>query len=214
MRIGVLGTGDVGKRLATKMVAQGNEVKIGSRTSKNPKALAWAKANGRNASAGSFKEAAEFGQIVFNCTPGAVSLAALKAAGADNLEGKVLVDVSNPLDFSKGMPPTLTVCNTDSVGEEIQRAFPKSKVVKAFNTMSNEIMTDPKAVKGQHDIFLCGNDAKAKAAVVKIMKSFGWASPIDLGDITGSRGMEMILPLWVRLMMTLNIRKFNFKVVR
>lgn len=214
MRIGILGTGDVGNRLATKLTSLGHEVKMGSRTANNPKAAEWAKANGPKASAGTFADAAKFGELVFNCTSGAISLEALKMAGAANLGGKVLVDVSNPLDFSKGMPPTLTVCNTDSVGEQIQRAFPSAKVVKTLNTVSNTLMVNPKTVPGQHDIFVCGNDAKAKSTVVGILKSFGWQDPIDLGDITGSRGVEMILPLWVRLMMTYQNPAFNFKIAR
>lgn len=214
MRIGILGTGDVGSRLATKLVALGNEVMMGSRTAPNPKAANWAKANGSKASAGTFADAAKFGEVVFNCTAGGVSLEALKMAGASNLGGKVLVDVANPLDFSKGMPPTLTVCNTDSLGEQIQRTFPKAKVVKALNTMGNELMVNPSMVPGDHDAFVCGNDPVAKAKVVQILRSFGWKSPIDLGDITGARGLEMILPLWVRLMGNLKTRSFNFKVVK
>lgn len=214
MRIAVLGTGDVGNRLATKLVSLGNEVMMGSRTAKNPKATAWAKAMGARASAGTFEDAARFGEIVFNCTAGAASLEALKLAGKKNLAAKVLVDVANPLDFSKGMPPTLTVCNTDSLGEQIQRAFPDAKVVKALNTMGNELMVNPGLVPGEHDTFVCGNDQQAKAKVVEILRAFGWKSPIDLGDITASRGLEMILPVWVRLMVTLRTRNFNFKISR
>lgn len=214
MKVGVLGTGDVGRALGTKLVSVGNEVRLGSRTADNPKAVEWAKKNGDKASVGTFAEAAKFGDVVFNCIAGAVSVEALKLAGSENLGGKVLVDVSNPLDFSKGMPPTLTVCNTDSLGEQIQRAFPSARVVKAFNTVSNSVMTNPTVVPGQSDIFLCGNDAKAKAVVVDIMKSFGWTNPIDLGDITGARGMEMTLPLWVRLMMTFQNPNFNWKIAR
>jgi 8-hydroxy-5-deazaflavin:NADPH oxidoreductase len=212
MRIGVLGTGTVGGRLGSKLVALGNEVKMGSRTAGNAKAAEWAKANGPRASAGTFADAAKFGEVVFNCTAGAVSLEALKQAGAKNLAGKVLVDVGNPLDFSKGMPPTLTVCNTDSLGEQIQRAFPDAKVVKALNTMGNELMVDPGLVPGEHDTFLCGNDPQAK--VVEILRAFGWKTPIDVGDITGARGLEMMLPVWVRLMGTLKTRNFNFKIAK
>jgi predicted dinucleotide-binding enzyme len=214
MRIGILGTGDVGGRLGTKLVSLGNDVRMGSRTAPNPKAAGWAKANGSKASAGTFADAAKFGELVFNCTAGSASLEALKMAGADNLRGKVLVDVANPLDFSKGMPPTLTVCNTDSVGEQIQRAFPDAKVVKALNTMSNELMVNPQLVPGEHDTFLCGNDPQAKAKVVEILRAFGWKSPVDLGDITAARGMEMMLPVWVRLMGTLQTRNFNFKIAK
>jgi len=214
VRVGVLGTGDVGRRLASKLVALGHEVKMGSRTAKNAKAVEWTKASGPKASAGTFADAAKFGEVVFNCTAGSVSLEALKLAGGKNPSGKVLVDVANPLDFSKGMPPTLTVCNTDSLGEQIQRAFPDAKVVKALNTMGNELMVNPGLVPGEHDTFVCGNDAQAKAKVVEILRAFGWKSPIDLGDITASRGLEMVLPVWVRLMVTLKTRNFNFKIAR
>jgi predicted dinucleotide-binding enzyme len=214
MRIGVLGTGDVGGRLGTKLVSLGNDVRMGSRIAPNPKAASWAKANGSKASAGTFADAAKFGEVVFNCTAGSASLEALKLAGADNLGGKVLVDVANALDFSKGMPPTLTVCNTDSLGEQIQRAFPDAKVVKALNTMSNEVMVNPSLVPGEGDIFVCGNDPQAKAKVVEILRAFGWKSPMDLGDITAARGLEMMLPVWVRLMGTLQTRHFNFKIAR
>jgi 8-hydroxy-5-deazaflavin:NADPH oxidoreductase len=187
---------------------------MGSRTARNPKAAAWVKATGGKASAGTFEDAAKFGELVFNCTSGSASLEALKLAGRKNLAGKVLVDVANPLDFSKGMPPTLTVCNTDSLGEQIQRAFPDTKVVKALNTMANEVMVNPGLVPGEHDTFVCGNDQQAKAKVVEILRAFGWKSPIDLGDISAARGLEMILPIWVRLMVTLGKREFNFKIAR
>jgi predicted dinucleotide-binding enzyme len=214
MRVGILGTGDVGGRLGTKLVSLGNDVRMGSRSAPNPKAASWAKANGPKASAGTFADAAKFGEVVFNCTAGSVSLEALRLAGADNLGGKVLVDVANALDFSKGMPPTLTVCNTDSLGEQIQRAFPDAKVVKALNTMSNEVMVNPSLVPGEGDTFVCGNDPQAKAKVVEILRAFGWKSPIDLGDITAARGLEMMVPVWVRLMGTLQTRHFNFKIAR
>ena len=214
MRVGVLGTGDVGGRLGSKLVSLGHEVKMGSRTAQNAKAAEWTKGNGSRASAGTFADAAKFGEVVFNCTAGSASLEALKLAGAKNLAGKVLVDVANPLDFSKGMPPTLTVCNTDSLGEQIQRAFPEAKVVKALNTIGNEVMVNPGLVPGEHDTFVCGNDPQAKAKVVEILRAFGWKSPIDLGDITAARGLEMVLPIWVRLMVTLKTRNFNFKIAR
>ena len=177
MRIGILGTGDVGARLGTKLVSLGHDVKMGSRIAPNAKAAEWAKANGPRASSGTFADAAKFGEAVFNCTAGSVSLEALKMAGAENLSGKVLVDVANPLDFSKGMPPTLTVCNTDSLGEQIQRAFADAKVVKALNTMSNEVMVNPQLVPGEHDTFLCGNDPQAKAKVVEILRPSGGRTP-------------------------------------
>jgi predicted dinucleotide-binding enzyme len=215
MKLGVLGTGMVGNTIATKLIQLGHEVKMGSRTSGNEKAVQWAKANGPKASNGPFAEAAEFAEIIFNCTAGAASLEALKLAGAKNLKGKILVDISNPLDFSKGMPPTLTVCNTDSLGEQIQRAFPEAKVVKALNTINCNVMVTPDIVPGTHDIFMSGNDSNAKSKVREILTDwFGWKSVIDLGDISTARGTEMYLALWVRLMAVNQTPNFNIKVTK
>ena len=214
MRIGILGTGIVGQTLGTKLVSIGNEVKLGSRSASNEKAAAWVKSAGRGASQGTFADAAAFGELLFNCTSGKASLDALRQAGGKNLDGKVLVDVANPLDFSKGMPPTLAVCNTDSLGEQIQRAFPEARVVKSLNTMSARVMVDPKKVPGDHAIFVCGNDATAKSQVTELLREFGWKTVLDLGDISGARGAEMVLPLWVRLMGTLKSPNFNFIISR
>jgi predicted dinucleotide-binding enzyme len=205
----------VGNAIATKLVKVGHDVKMGSRTADNAKAADWVKANGAKASQGTYADAAAFGELLFNCTAGAASLAALEAAGKQNLAGKVLVDVSNPLDFSKGMPPTLTVANTDSVGEQIQRAFPDTKVVKALNTMNCNIMVDATLVKGEHDVFMCGNDAAAKGKVAELLKgSFGWKNVLDLGDITAARGQEMFVIFWVRIMGALGSPMFNVHVQR
>jgi predicted dinucleotide-binding enzyme len=217
MKICIIGTGNVGQTLGTKLVQLGHEVKMGSRTANNEKAAAWVKASGAKASQGTFADAASFGEVVFNCTKGEVSLEALKAAGANNLKGKVLVDVSNPLDFSKGMPPFLTpsLSNTNSLGEEIQKTFPETKVVKALNTMNCVLMVNPKLVPGSHDLFLCGNDADAKAKVTEILvNGFGWPSVLDIGDLTGARAMEMLLPIWIRLMGQFKTPNFNFKIVK
>jgi len=153
--------------------------------------------------------------VIFNCTHGVVSVEALKLAGERNIAGKILVDVANPLDFSKGMPPTLTLVNTDSLGELIQRTFPDLKVVKTLNTMVCFLMVNPTAVPGDHNVFMSGNDANAKSSINEILKSFGWKEKniIDLGDITTARGTEQLLPIWVRLMGTLKSPMFNFKVV-
>ncbi len=201
--------------LGTTLVQLGHEVKMGSRTPNNPKAVGWAKATGPGASYGTFADAAAFGEIVFNCTLGVGSLEALKLAGAENLNRKTLVDVSNPLDFSKGMPPTLTVCNADSLGEQIQRSFPETRVVKALNMVGHALHTNPGIVPGDHDAFICGNDNEAKADVTKILRDwFGWKNVIDLGDISASRGMEMYLSLWLRLLQVGNRAPFNIIVVR
>jgi predicted dinucleotide-binding enzyme len=216
MNIGILGTGQVGETLATKLISNGHKVKMGSRSATNEKAASWVKKIGANASHGTFSDSAKFGELIINCTKGEVALEALKLAGEENLNGKVLIDVSNPLDFSKGMPPTLTVCNTDSIGEQIQKSFPSAKVVKTFNTMSCLIMVNPRSLTGSHVIFLCGNDYGAKDKVQHLLKTFGWRENeiLDLGDITASRGCEMVLPLWLRIMGTLKSGAFNFNIVK
>jgi predicted dinucleotide-binding enzyme len=201
MHIGVLGTGTVGQALAQALVDHGHEVRMGARAAGHEGAVAWADRSGPLASEGSFADAAAFGELAFNATAGAASLEALEAAGAEQLAGKVLIDVANPLDFSQGMPPTLTVCNDDSLGERIQRAFPEVRVVKALNTVTAAVMVRPSLVSGQHTIFICGDDAAAKEQATVLLEEFGWAagSILDLGDITAARGMEMYLPLWLRL---------------
>ena len=135
MNIGILGTGIVGNTIGTKLVQLGNKVMMGSRTADNNKAGLWVTAAGKGALQGTFADAAKFGDILFNCTQGKVSIEALTLAGKENLKGKILIDLSNPLDFSKGMPPSLTVCNTDSLGEQLQREFPETKVIKTLNTV-------------------------------------------------------------------------------
>jgi predicted dinucleotide-binding enzyme len=214
MRIGILGTGIVGQTIGSALVKNGHDVMLGSRSATNEKAAKWVADTGARARQGTFADAASFGEIVFNCTGGQVSLEALRSAGEANLGGKVLVDVSNPLDFSKGFPPTLSVCNTDSVAEQIQLAFPNVKVVKSLNTMTAAVMLNPSVVPGEHDVFLSGNDAGAKQQVAELLRSFGWRNIIDLGDITSARGAEMILPLWLRLMGAFKSPLMNFHIAR
>ncbi len=212
--IAILGTGMVGDTLGTKLVSLGHKVRMGSRSAGNEKATAWAKLNGESASNGTFADAAAFGEIIFNCTLGQVSLEALQLAGRENLQGKILVDVANPLDFSKGMPPSLSVCNTDSLGEVIQRQFTDVKVIKTLNTMNCQLMTNPGALKDPGNVFICGNDSGAKAEVENLIRSFGWEKIIDLGDISAARGTEQVLPIWVRLMSQLGTPMFNFSIVQ
>jgi hypothetical protein len=216
MKIAVLGTGEVGRRIGSKLVGVGHEVMLGSRTADNDKAVAWAKEAGSRASHGTFADAAGSAELVFNCTSGAASLTVLDAAGAKNLAGKILVDLSNPLDFSGGFPPKLSVCNTESLGERIQAALPDTKVVKTLNTMANPIMVDPQSVgDGEHDVFVSGNDSGAKATVTALLqRDFGWKRVIDLGDITTARGTEAWLLLWTRLYAALGNAEFNLALVR
>lgn len=211
MKIGVLGTGDVGTNLASKFAELGHEVILGSRSAEKAKGLV--RKMGPKASGGTFADAASFGEVIFNCTSGSGSLEALKSAGAKDLNGKVLVDVANPLSFAKGQL-SLTVANTDSLGEQIQRAFPAAKVVKALNTMNFRVQTNPKIVHGESDAFICGNDQGAKAKVTGILGWFGWKSVIDLGGIDRARGMEAILLIWFALSQKYNFEPLNFRIVK
>jgi len=217
MKIAVLGTGGVGNTIGSRLIELGHTVMMGSRTANNDKALAFVAKHGNNkAFAGTFADAAKYGSLVFNCTLGMESLNILNMAGAANLNEKVLIDVSNPLDFSKGMPPTLGVCNTTSLGEEIQKAFPKVKVVKTLNTMWCGLMVNPNLLnEGEHTVFMCGDDEGAKAAAKTVLYSFGWKehNVMDLGDITAARGTEMLLPVWLRIYGAKKTGTFNFKVI-
>ena len=215
MRIGILGTGMVGQAIGGKLVELGHDVRMGARQAGNEKARAFVEKSGAGASEGSFADAAAHGEFVFNCTGGMVSLAAVEAAGVDNLAGKILIDVSVPLDFSKGFPPALSFRGEDSVGEQLQRALPRTLVVKTLNTVNCNIMVNPALLPGEHDIFVGGNDAGAKATVTGILKEwFGWTSVIDLGDITTSRGTEAYVLLWVRLYGATGGPNFNIRLVR
>jgi predicted dinucleotide-binding enzyme len=216
VRIGVLGTGAVGQTLATKLVELGHEVRMGSRDAGNEKATEWAESAGDAATNGTFADAAGFGDVVLNCTAGAASLQALEQAGEDALRGKVLIDVSNALDFSRGMPPSLTVCNTDSVAEQIQRRFPETRVVKTLNTVNHQVMVEPSRVPGEHDVFVAGDDEAAKGQAIELLEAFGWPREriVDLGGIDGARAMEMYLPLWLRLFRTFGTPHVNVRVAR
>ncbi|MET8809417.1 NAD(P)-binding domain-containing protein [Streptomyces sp. NPDC004546] len=225
MRYAVLGTGIVGRTIAAKLTALGHETVIGTRAPEatlartepdgygNPSFAQW-QADHSAVRLATFAEAAARAEAVVNTTAGAASLEALTAAGADNLAGKVLIDIANPLDFSAGMPPSLNPVNTDSLGEQIQHAFPDTRVVKALNTMNCEVMVDPSRVAGKHDVFVSGDDTDAKKQVTELLVSFGWpaTSVIDLGDITTARGTEMLLPVWLRLWGALGHADFNFHI--
>jgi 8-hydroxy-5-deazaflavin:NADPH oxidoreductase len=226
VRFGILGTGVVGKTIAVRLDDLGHDVIVGTRNPEetlsrtdpdqygNPPFGAWQEEH-PEVRLGTFAEAAAHGDMVVNATAGAVSLEALEQAGEDNLNGKILIDIANPLDFSKGMPPTLLVSNTDSLGEQIQRRFPEAKVVKTLHTMNAYVMVDPAQLAAtDHTVFVSGDDAEAKARVSELLRSFGWSDIIDLGDITTARGTEMVLPIWVRLFGVLQKPIYNFKIVR
>jgi 8-hydroxy-5-deazaflavin:NADPH oxidoreductase len=226
MRIAVLGTGMVGRALAARLAELGHDVVVGTRDANatmaraetdnmgNPPFRAWAQDHPQ-VKVASLAEAAAASEMVVNATSGAGSIPALSAAGEDNLADKVLLDVANPLDFSAGMPPTLFVKDTDSLAEQIQRAFPAAKVVKALNTMNAYLMADPKQLAGgDFSVFVSGDDPAAKATVADLLRSFGHTDVIDLGDITTARGPEMVMPIWLRLWNAVGTPMFTFKIVR
>jgi hypothetical protein len=204
----------VGKAIATKLVEVGHEVRMGSRTSGNESAAAWSAALGDLASEGTFADAAGFGEVVFNCTNGDGALAAVGSA-AEELDGKLLVDVCNPLVFVDGTP-SLSVGITDSLGERLQRAVPGTFVVKALNTVNCDVMVDPSLVAGDHVIFLCGNDSDAKARTVALLGEFGWpaARVVDIGDIAGARATEGYMLIWLRMMGVVGGSHFNITLQR
>jgi predicted dinucleotide-binding enzyme len=225
MNIAVLGTGMVGRAIAARLHELGHDVTVGTRDPEatqartepdgmgNPPFSAWRDTN-PGIGLAAFADAAAGAELVVNASSGAATMDVLGLAGADNLAGKVLVDISNPLDFSAGFPPTLFVKDTDSLGEQVQRAFPAAKVVKTLNTLNANLMVDPKALGESSTIFVSGDDAAAKEVVVGLLQSFGHDDVIDLGGIETARGPEMLLPVWLRLMGRLGTAAFNFKVVR
>ena len=213
MKFGILGTGAVGQTLGGRLIEMQHDVWMGSRTADNDKAKAWRDRSGDRAHIGTYSDAAQQGDMILNCTQGSISLDVVRPLQAE-LVGKVLVDVSNPLEFSPGQPPTLSIVNTDSLGESIQRELPQTRVVKALNTCNCEVMIHPERVPGEHDLFICGNDAGAKQEVEALVREFGWRSIIDLGDITNARATEQLLPLWIRLYGMYKTGDFNFRIVR
>ncbi|MFB9994780.1 NADPH-dependent F420 reductase [Deinococcus oregonensis] len=221
MHIAILGSGIVGQTLGAKLLQLGHQVTLGTR---NPdqlddsKGMAgtlrdWQAQNG--GAVATFADAAQAAELIVNASSGAATLEVLKLVGAEHLTGKVLLDIANPLDFSQGMPPSLFVKDTDSLAEQIQRAYPDVRVVKALNTMSAALMVDPQALAaGEHTVFMAGNDEAAKRQVAELLRSFGWSDLLDLGDLSAARGTEMLLPIWLRLWQTLGTHMLQFKIVR
>ena len=225
MDIAVLGTGMVGQAIAARLHALGHSVAIGTRDPEatlartepdgmgNPPFTAW-HADHQGIALETFADAAAGAELVVNASSGAATLTVLGLAGADNLAGKVLLDISNPLDFSAGFPPTMFVKDTDSLGEQVQRTFPETRVVKSLNTLNAGLMVEPKTLGEGSTVFVSGDDAEAKASVTALLESFGHDDVIDLGGIETARGTEMLLPVWLRLMGALGTAQFNFKIVR
>jgi 8-hydroxy-5-deazaflavin:NADPH oxidoreductase len=225
MKIGILGTGGVGKAIAAKLVKLEHEVMIGTRdvrkTLESRAAGSFHEFIEHNPKIklGTFEQAATFGEMVMNVARGAVSLDVMQAAGEKNLEGKILIDIANPLDFSHGLPPVLIpeLSNTTSLGEELQKRLPKTKVVKTLNTMWNGLMINPGMIaNGDHVNYICGNDAEAKEKVKEFLYQFGWKKEwlIDIGDITGARATEATLPIWLRVYGAKKSGAFNFSIVQ
>jgi 8-hydroxy-5-deazaflavin:NADPH oxidoreductase len=222
MKVAIIGSGIVGQTLGKKLVELGHDMVLGTRDpNKLDEAKGWAGSLsdwlttvGTKATVATFAAAAAQGEIVINATHGMASLTALQTAGAENLQGKILIDVANELDFSQGMPPKSLAADTTSLGEKIQATFPNTKVVKTLNTMNCAVMVNPKQIAdGNHTVFMSGNDADAKAKVTELLQSFGWTDIFDLGDITSARGTEMMMPIWLRAFGKLGNVPYNFKIV-
>jgi len=220
MKIGVLGTGVVGEAIATALINKGHHVMIGSRTANNEKTTAWKKNIGNNASTGTFAEAALHGELIFTCLNGEYALDAIDTIDTENLAGKIVIDVTNPLDFTQGMPPRIleNLGNSKSLGEEMQKAAPGAFVIKTLNTVNYNLMVDARKVNnGDHNLFICGNDMNAKnKAKHFLVDNFHWRADrlIDLGGIEGARAIEAIVPFWVLVYQSLGTPLFNFKIVQ
>ena len=209
-----MGSGDVGQALGRGLASRGYDVKIGSRTPDSDKLKAWLKQATGKASTGTFAETADHGEVVILAIMGAGVENAIDLAGREKFAGKIVIDTTNPLDFSKGSSPGLFVGMNDSLGERIQRKLPQAKVVKCFNTVPNVQMVNPNFGDDKPEMLICGNDPEAKQIVVDILKELGWPGAIDIGGIEEARWIEALVPLWVRVGATLNTWRHAFKVVR
>ena len=216
MKYAVLGTGMVGHTLATKLVSLGHKVQMGARNADNEKATTWAKANGPSAGHGTFADVASWADRVIFAVNGANIVEVADAVSDAAVAGKTVIDVTNPLDMSHGMPPTLVpdLSNTTSAGEALQARLPSAYVVKTLNTMNHQIMVNPARVSGDHDVFLAGDHADAKSDVTLMLAEFGWADPIDLGPLAAARGTEGMMPFWLRMWGVVGNADFNYRIVR
>lgn len=199
MRVGVLGSGEVGRRLAEAFSGRGHEVMIGSRDPSKPELRDWLSGDGGGIEAGSFEQAAAHGELIVLAVLGSAAEQAIADAGPDNFRGKVVIDAMNPLDFSGGFPPKLSISGEDSLGERVQRALPEARVVKAFNTIGNPYFVDPSFSEGQPTMLIAGDDQEAKDTVRNVLTNFGWSDTVDIGGIEGSRELEAICIVWVKI---------------
>jgi len=214
MKVGILGSGDVARALGTGFVTLGHEVRLGSRTADNPKTVAWAKGTNGKGSTGTFADTAAFGEVLVLATLGVATPEVIRLAGVSHFDGKVVLDATNPLDFSAQGVPNLAISGGSSAGEQNQKALPRARVVKAFNIVGNVLMFRPTFPGGPPDMYICGNDSAAKKQVEKILHDFGWPSVLDIGGIEGSRELESLCILWVKSALALNNFSIAFKLLR
>ena len=198
-RVGVLGSGEVGRRLAAGFRSRGNDVMIGSRNPSKPELREWLSGDGAGINAGSFEQAAAHGELLVLAVLGNAAEEAIADAGTENFSGKVVIDAMNPLDFSGGFPPKLSISGEDSLGEQVQRALPNAKVVKAFNTIGNPYFVDPRFSEGEPTMLIAGDDKAAKGTIGDVLADFGWSDVVDIGGIEGSRELEAICIAWVKI---------------
>jgi hypothetical protein len=198
-RVGVLGTGEVGRRLAEGFCGCGHEVMIGARDPSKPELREWVSGVGAGIEAATFTDAAAHGELLVLAVLGDAAEEVIADAGPSNFSGKVVIDVMNPLDFSGGFPPKLSIAGEDSLGERVQRSLPDAKVVKAFNTIGNTYFVQPRFSEGQPTMLIAGDDEAAKGTVADVLADFGWSDPVDIGGIEGSRELEAICIAWVKI---------------
>jgi 8-hydroxy-5-deazaflavin:NADPH oxidoreductase len=213
MRVGVLGSGEVGRRLAAGFCSRGHDVIIGSRDPNKSELREWLSGEGAGIGAGTFAQAAERGELLVLAVLGNAADEVIADAGPENFSGKVVIDAMNPLDFSGGFPPKLSITGEDSLGERVQRALTDAKVVKAFNTIGNPYFVDPKFSEGNPTMLIAGDDEGAKRTVGDVLADFGWPDPIDIGGIEGSRELEAICIAWVKIGGALGSWDHGFKLL-
>lgn len=214
MKVGILGSGDVARSLTKGFLATGHEVRLGTRSGQKEELAMWIATEKIRATQHTFAVVAEWGEIIVLATHGLSGESVVHSSGAAHFRGKVVIDATNPLVMSPNAPPSLGVSGADSAGERFQRWLPDAHVVKAFNTIGNTLFFHPKLPGGPPDMFICGNDAAAKATVTQILHSFGWSSVVDIGGIEGARELESLCILWVKSALALGNWSMGFRLLR